>query len=112
MVHQHRHHPLHHRFGMRLFGAERPRNLLANFGHHGITVDARDPAALDHQPAADKDLLDRIALGTQQDCIDQGGPRIDGGPFDSPIAPISLGGTAVFALLTGFALKPLFKKVI
>ena len=38
--------------------------------------------------------------------------KIDGGPFDSPIAPISLGGTAVFALLTGLALKPLFAKVI
>lgn len=38
--------------------------------------------------------------------------EIDGGPFDSPIAPISLGGTAVFALLTALALKPLFKKVI
>ena len=38
--------------------------------------------------------------------------KIDGGPFDSPIAPISLGGTAVFGILTGLALKPLFKKVI
>ena len=38
--------------------------------------------------------------------------KIDGGPFDSPIAPISLGGTAVFALLTGLVLKPLFAKVI
>ena len=37
--------------------------------------------------------------------------EIDGGPFDSPIAPISLGGTAVFALLTGLALKPMFKRV-
>jgi len=38
--------------------------------------------------------------------------EIDGGPFDSPITPISLGGTAVFALGTALALKPLFKKVI
>lgn len=38
--------------------------------------------------------------------------EIDGGPFDSPLAPASLGGTAVFAALTGVALKPLFKKVI
>ncbi|MCE9623199.1 MAG: hypothetical protein K8R99_12720 [Actinomycetia bacterium] len=38
--------------------------------------------------------------------------EIDGGPFDSPIAPISLGGTALFAILTGLALKPLFMKVI
>lgn len=38
--------------------------------------------------------------------------EIDGGPFDSPIAPISLGGTAVFAILTGLALKPLFVKVV
>ena len=36
--------------------------------------------------------------------------EIDGGPFDSPIAPISLGGTAVFAVLLGLALKPLFGK--
>ena len=38
--------------------------------------------------------------------------ELDGGPFDSPIAPISLGGTAIFAILTGLALKPLFTKVI
>ncbi|MEQ1873370.1 MAG: hypothetical protein ABL953_06550 [Ilumatobacteraceae bacterium] len=37
--------------------------------------------------------------------------EIDGGPFDSPITPISLGGTAVFAILTGLALKPMFKRV-
>lgn len=38
--------------------------------------------------------------------------EIDGGPFDSPVTPISLGGTAIFAVGTVMALKPLFKKVI
>lgn len=37
--------------------------------------------------------------------------EIDGGPFDSPVTPISLGGTALFAVLTGLALKPMFKRV-
>ena len=36
--------------------------------------------------------------------------ELDGGPFDSPAAPVALGGTAVLALLTGLALKPLFSK--
>jgi hypothetical protein len=38
--------------------------------------------------------------------------EIDGGAFDSPITPISLGGTLVFAIATGAALWPVFKKVI
>jgi len=46
------------------------------------------------------------------DCAGTIALEIDGGPFDSLLAPISLGGTAAFALLTGLALKPLFKKVI
>lgn len=37
--------------------------------------------------------------------------EIDGGPFDSPITPISLGGTALFAVLTALALKPMFTRV-
>ena len=37
--------------------------------------------------------------------------EIDGGPFDSPVTPISLGGTALFAVLAALALKPMFTKV-
>jgi hypothetical protein len=37
--------------------------------------------------------------------------EIDGGPFDSPLTPIALGGTVLLAILTGVALKPMFKKV-
>ena len=38
--------------------------------------------------------------------------EIDGGPFDSPVTPIALGGTALFAILTGLVLKPMFTRVI
>jgi len=38
--------------------------------------------------------------------------EIEGGVFDSPITLASLGGTALTAILSAFALKPFFKKVI
>lgn len=38
--------------------------------------------------------------------------QIEGGAFDSPATPVSLGGTLVFAFATGAVLWPLFKKVI
>ena len=37
--------------------------------------------------------------------------EIEGGPFDSPLTPIALGGTVLLAILTGLALKPMFKRV-
>jgi hypothetical protein len=37
--------------------------------------------------------------------------EIDGGPFDSPVTFVALGGTLVFALLTLLALKPMFTRV-
>ncbi len=37
--------------------------------------------------------------------------EIDGGPFDSPVTPVALAATVFFAILTGLAFKPMFKKV-
>lgn len=47
----------------------------------------------------------------QGDCTGTVIFEIDGGPFDSPVTPIALGGTAIMAILTGLALKPMFKRV-
>ncbi|CAN5429341.1 hypothetical protein BH10ACT2_BH10ACT2_07360 [soil metagenome] len=93
------------------------------FGHLEIDNWAGDSATTSNSGTHEYDFPSLVPAGVEfqvsgEHSDENGGCsgtiafEIDGGPFDSPITPISLGGTAAFALLTGLALKPLFKKVI